>query len=150
MAEVRLAVRLGDRSGRMLALKRPLLGERASGRAAQAIAREAEVLEQVRAPELVSLQAAGEIAGLPYLATDHLPGVTLDVLIAQAGALPLAAVRVVARDLGRAIAALGACGWVHGDISPSNVLIDDTGEVRLIDFGLAARAGEKRPEIAGK
>lgn len=150
MAEVRLAVRLGDRSGRMFAVKRPLLGERPSGRAAQAIGREAEVLSEVRAPELVTLQAAGEIAGLPYLATEHLPGVTLDALIAHAGALSPGAVRAVGRDLGRAIAALGAAGWVHGDISPSNVLVDDTGEVRLIDFGLAARAGEKRPEIAGK
>jgi len=150
MADVAIAVRLGDRSGRTFVLKRPVLGERASGRVAQAIAREGEVLESVQAPEIVTLEAAGEIAGLPYVAVEHIRGAALDAVLAHVGALPPAAARAVARDLGRALAALHGAGWVHGDVTPSNVLVDDAGEARLVDFGLATRIGSKHVEIAGK
>ncbi len=34
---------------------------------------------------------------------------------------------------------------LHGDLSPQNILIDDSGHVRLLDFGLASRATESRP-----
>jgi serine/threonine-protein kinase len=150
MAESLLAVRLGDRSGRAVVVKRPVLGERASGRAAQAILREAEVLAAVRAPELPALEAHGELAGLPYVAVEHVRGVTLDALLAPAAPLPPAAVRAVAIDLARALAALHAAGFVHGDVTTSNVIVDDAGEARLLDLGIARRVGEAREEeIAG-
>lgn len=150
MAEVLVAVRLGDRTGRTFVVKRPLVGERSSGRAAQSIAREGEVLAAVKAPGIVALEAAGELASLPYLAVEHVRGLALDQLLSRAGALPEAAARAVASDLASALAALHKADWVHGDIAPSNILIDDAGEARLIDFGLAAKAGQKRSEIAGK
>jgi serine/threonine-protein kinase len=150
MAEVLLAVRLGDRTGRTFVVKRPLVGERSSGRAAQSIAREGEVLSAVKAPSIVALEAAGELASLPYLAVEHVRGLPLDQLLSRAGPLPEAAARAVVNDLASALAALHKAGWVHGDIAPSNLLIDDAGEARLIDFGLASRAGQKRAEIAGK
>ncbi|EYF04706.1 serine/threonine-protein kinase [Chondromyces apiculatus] len=150
MAEVLVAVRLGDRSGRTFVVKRPLVGERASGRAAQAIAREAEVLEAVRAAGLPALEAAGEIAGLPYVALEHVRGVALDELLGRGSALPPEAAVGVGRDLARALSALHAAGWVHGDVTPSNVIVDDAGEARLLDLGIARRAGERRDEVAGK
>jgi serine/threonine-protein kinase len=150
MAEVLLAVRLGDRTGRTFVVKRPLVGERSSGRAAQSIAREGEVLSTVKAPSIVALEAAGELASLPYLAIEHVRGLPLDQLLSRAGPLPELAARAVAIDLASALAALHKAGWVHGDIAPSNVLIDDAGEARLIDFGLAVKTGQKRAEIAGK
>jgi serine/threonine-protein kinase len=150
MAEVLVAVRLGDRTGRTFVIKRPLVGERASGRAAQSIARESEVLSTVKAPGIVALEAAGELASLPYLAIEHVRGLPLDHILSRAGSLPEASARAVATDLASALAALHKAGWVHGDIAPSNILIDDTGEARLIDFGLAVKTGQKRAEIAGK
>lgn len=148
MAEVLIAVRLGDRSGRTFVVKRPRLGERPSGRAAQAIQREAEVLQEVRAPGLVPLEAAGAIAGLPYVAIEHVRAASLDRVLAS-GPLDAEGVRAVARDLAAALAALHAAGWVHRDVAPANVLVDDAGEVRLIDLGLAARAGARGDELAG-
>lgn len=150
MADVLLAIRLGDRSGRSFVLKRPKVGERASGRAAQSIAREAEVLSLVRSPAMVALEAAGEIAGLPYVATEYVRGLSLEELRASGQSLGEPAVRAIALDIVTALQALHQAGFVHGDISPSNVLIDDTGEIRLCDFGLAEKQGAKRSAIAGK
>lgn len=150
MADVLFAIRLGDRSGKAFVLKRPKVGQRASERAAQSIAREAEVLSLVRCPSIVALEAAGEIAGLPYVATEYVRGVSLDEL--RNAGIPLSgpAVRAIALDVSIALSALHEKGFVHGDISPSNILIDDTGEIRVCDFGVAEKAGTKRSAIAGK
>jgi len=150
MAEALVGVRLGDRSGRTFVVKRPALGERASGAAAQAILREAEALHQIRSGTVVSLEAAGEICGLPYLALEHIRGAPLDALLAHHGKLPRDVIVAIARDLAKGLAAVHEAGWVHGDVAPSNVLIDDGGEAKLVDFGLAARIGERRHTLAGK
>ncbi|MBI5534364.1 MAG: serine/threonine protein kinase [Deltaproteobacteria bacterium] len=149
MSEVMLAVRLGDRSGRMVAVKRAALGEAASGRAAQAILRETEVLSHVRGAGIIQLEGSGEVGGLPFVAIEYVRGVSLDALIASHGPLGVQAARAVGNDLARALAALHEAGWVHGDVAPSNVLVDDTGECKLIDYGVAARAGASRGELAG-
>jgi len=149
MAEVLVAVRLGDRSGRTLVLKRPVLGERASGRAAQAIAREGEVLAEVRGAGLPLLEARGELAGLPYVAIEHVRGAPLDDLVAAGGSLEPGPLRALALDLARALAALHEKGFIHGDVAPSNVIVDDAGEARLVDLGLARRIGETTAEVAG-
>ncbi|MDI1479849.1 serine/threonine-protein kinase [Polyangium sp. y55x31] len=149
MSDVLVAVRLGDRSGQTFVLKRPVLGERASGRAAQAIQREGEVLAEVRASALPALSARGELAGLPYVAIEHVRGAPLDELAPGAEPMPEGAARAVALDVARALAALHEKGWVHGDLAASNVMIDETGEAKLVDLGLARRAGEARPEVAG-
>lgn len=149
MAEAFVAVRLSERSGRTYVIKRPRLDERASGRAAQAILREAEVLEARLAPGLLPLEAAGTIAGLPYLAVEHLRAVSVEALIHHGGALDDGPTRVVARELAQTLARLHEAGWVHRDVAPGNVLIDDEGAVHLIDLGLAACEGTKAPEIVG-
>ncbi len=150
MAEVFLAIRLGDRNGRSVILKRPRLGERASGESAQAILREAEVLSEVRAPTLVTLEAQGEVAGLPFVAIEHVAGIALDRLLARRGALSRGAAHAIGRDVLRALAALHDGGWVHADVAPSNVVVDEAGEAKLIDLGIAMRIGEGRHVVAGK
>lgn len=50
------------------------------------------------------------------------------------------------RELCSALAALHAQGWVHGDVSPANILVD-SGRVCLIDYDLAGREGEQAASI---
>ena len=144
MASVSLAVRLADSSGKTIVVKRPPLGERASGRAAQAILREAEVLSAVRGAGVPLLEAAGDIAGLPYVAVERLRGANLAKVLALGEALPAAAVRAIGRDVARALERLHEAGWVHRDVTPSNVFIDEAGEAYLLDFGLCERTGDER------
>lgn len=149
MVETVVAVRLGDRSGRTFVVKRPRLGERASGAAAQAILRETEVLGAASSPHLVALEGSGSVAGLPFLVLEHLRGAPLDRILLH-GALGEPETRAIMRDVLGGLQALDEAGWVHGDVAPSNIVVDETGESRLIDFGIARRKGETRALPAGK
>lgn len=149
MAEVFLAVKLGDRSGRAFVLKRPPLGERASGVVAESLRREADVLRASSIDGVVGLSDEGEVGGLPFVVVEHVRGVPLSTLLRQ-GAFETSEAALVARDLAKVIGRLHERGWVHGDITPSNVIVDDAGELMLIDLGLARRIGEARETPAGK
>jgi len=149
MSEVYVAVRLGDRSGRTFVIKRPPLSERASGQKAQAIEREGEVLAAVASASLPALEARGDIAGLPYVAIEHVRGASLEDLAQGSDPFSPEEARAVALDLAKALVSLHNAGFVHGDVSSSNVVVDDAGEAKLVDLGLARRVGEARADVSG-
>lgn len=149
MSEAFLAVRLGDRAGRLFVVKRPSLGERASGSVAEALRREAQVLGERRWVGAAVLDSSGDLAGLPYVAVEHVRGVPLDRLLCGTP-LSESAALLVGRDLARTLAELHEHGHVHGDVAPSNVIVDEAGEITLVDFGLVRKVGEQRGGPSGK
>lgn len=74
----------------------------------------------------------GTKAGRPYLVYDYVEGVPL----AGAGALPVPFALAVARSLAQSLAELEKHGIHHGDLNPSNVLLDAEGNPTLIDCGI--------------
>lgn len=153
MSEVYVAVRAGDASARWYVLKRPPVGERASGRVAESIRCEAAILKELSSAEprprgVVGFVETGLVAGLPYLVVEHVRGASLERLL-RGVPLPVEVARLVARDLAQRLAALHERGLVHGDVAPSNVVVDEDGELVLVDFGLAMRAGERRATPQG-
>lgn len=149
MTEVFLAVRLGDKSARVVVLKRAPLDEAASGSVAESLRREIEVLREGRIDRVTALVDHGEVAGLPFVVLEHINGQPLDAILAS-GPLERGTTMLLARDLALALASLHAKGWVHGDVTPSNIVIDDAGEATLVDLGIARRTNELREMPAGK
>lgn len=49
----------------------------------------------------------------------------------------------IIRNVLRGLAVLHDQGFIHGDIKPTNIMIDSQGQVKLVDFGRAVRIGEK-------
>jgi len=97
--------------------------------------REARALAQLSHPNIVHINDYGEQDGVPYLVMDYLPGGTLKDLIQgpmeyrQAARLLLP----VARALGYA----HSKKILHRDVKPGNILITESGEPMLTDFGIA-------------
>ncbi len=94
---------------------------------------------------------AGDVADRPYIALELAPGADLRRIIAppatasdptpRRNTLPRArALAIVARACDAA-AHLHAHGWIHGDINPGNLVVDDD-HVVLVDLGIARHAGE--------
>ena len=72
----------------------------------------------------------------PWLATAFVPGPSLDQMVTEHGPLPEQALWPLLAGLVEALQAIHACGVVHRDLEPANVLLATDGP-RVIDFGIA-------------
>jgi hypothetical protein len=79
-------------------------------------------------------------AGIPWLATEFLPAVSLRDAVRDHGPLPVDVLGPLAAGLAEALDSVHRAGIVHLDVKPANVLLTFDGP-RLIDFGIAAAPG---------
>jgi len=79
---------------------------------------------------------SGNWQGRPYLVMEFLTGQSLDQLL-KCGPVPAAQLIDIAGGVCRALEAAHAIGVVHRDIKPGNIFLTSSGEVKVLDFGLA-------------
>jgi serine/threonine protein kinase len=157
--------RQGQRPAPELVIKR-LLPERSKGDHYQALSREAELHRAVRHDNVVTVFGAGMVGQEPYLAMEYVAGVDLHRLLRFAsnenrGVPPFVAV-YIARSVALALHAVhSACdeagaplNITHGDVSPTNIYLSTSGDVKLGDFGVAhtaiSLAADRSDGIKGK
>jgi formylglycine-generating enzyme required for sulfatase activity/tRNA A-37 threonylcarbamoyl transferase component Bud32 len=100
---------------------------------------EAKSAAKLRHPHIVPVYEYGQVEGLNYIAYQFIDGRTLkQKLKAEKRLAPSEAV-VIIRKLARALAYAHELGIVHRDIKPDNILLDQSGEPHVADFGLARR-----------
>lgn len=80
-----------------------------------------------------------------WLILEYCVGGDLLSVLKQDARLPESSVCGFTRDLLAALQAVHGAGWVHCDLKPSNVLLDEGGHLRLCGFGLARRLAECTP-----
>jgi serine/threonine protein kinase len=97
---------------------------------------EGKLLAELEHPNLVRVYDLGVYEGRPFLAMEYVRGRTLQQHAAHEPLTPRRAAALMSQ-LARAVAYLNARGIVHQDIKPKNILIDEAGRARLIDFGMA-------------
>ncbi|MBK9446804.1 MAG: protein kinase [Betaproteobacteria bacterium] len=105
----------------------------------QTLLEEARTVSQMRHPNIVPIFEAGEEGGDLYLVFEYVPGKNLGEYLRDSGALsPVRAISVMQPVLD-AIAHAHALGVIHRDLKPTNILINEDGFARVMDFGIAAR-----------
>jgi serine/threonine protein kinase len=120
--------------GRLVAIK---LLHRVDPEQAARMGREAKVAAMLRHPHALQLLDHGVLPdGTPYLVTPYLDGEDLHAL-ASSRALTTEELRDWMRQVGEALGAAHEAGIVHRDVKPDNVMITESGEAVLCDFGLA-------------
>ena len=112
-----------------------LAGRRHAARAR--FARERALLDRLDHPSVVRAVADGHTAdGHPWIATEFIEGVRIDVACARRGTGDGACIQLVMQVLD-ALDHAHSNGVVHRDIKPSNILVGTDGVATLIDFGAA-------------
>lgn len=100
--------------------------------------REARAVAKLSHPNVVQVYDFGrDEQDNPYFVMELLPGRSLDSLLKEKGPLPALKVVDVLRQAADGLQAAHAVGIVHRDIKPHNLMLDDQGNVKLVDFGIA-------------
>jgi eukaryotic-like serine/threonine-protein kinase len=86
----------------------------------------------------------GEVEGIYYITMEFVHGTTVATLIREAGRLAVPAALTIGKQICRALEVAHEEGIVHRDIKPQNLLVDPSGFLKVMDFGIA-RLTERRP-----
>lgn len=104
--------------------------------------REAQSATQLVHPNIVGVYDVGEEQGTHYIVMEYVKGTDLKEYIRQRGPLPpREAVRIMTQIVS-AISAAHQNRIIHRDIKPQNILIDEEGNVKITDFGIAIALSE--------
>ena len=123
-------------SGRRIALK-VLRGRLQDADERARFLREGQLAASISHPHTVYIFGSEEIAGVPVISMELLPGGTLKDRVAAEGPLPPAVAVSAVLDIIGGLDAAQAAGILHRDIKPSNCFVDSDGSVKVGDFGLS-------------
>lgn len=106
--------------------------------------REARALAKLNHPNIVSIYDFGDSDGLCYFLMEYVEGCNLKQLMRK-GRLETSQSLAIVSQICQALQFAHDHGIVHRDIKTDNVLINEKGEVKIVDFGLAKLAFQNRP-----
>jgi eukaryotic-like serine/threonine-protein kinase len=127
--------------GRRVALKVLVEELAADDQATRRFVREARATARLAHPNVARVYDFGRAGGAPFLVMELLEGQTLAGRTAS-GPLPPAEATRIAAAVADALDAAHQRGIVHRDVKPSNVMLTPDGDVKVMDFGIAAAADE--------
>jgi Tol biopolymer transport system component/predicted Ser/Thr protein kinase len=97
---------------------------------------EAKAASALNHPNIITIYDIDQADGADFIAMEFVPGKALDQLIPRKGLRLNEAVKY-AIQVADALAAAHAAGIVHRDLKPGNVMVNEKGMVKVLDFGLA-------------
>jgi len=99
---------------------------------------EAKTLVQMSHPHIAPVYELGVVDGVYFLAMEYVEGATLSQLLANGPLAPELVAHLGAQICDALHYAHSRFDIVHRDVTPRNVIVDDQGHARLLDFGIAA------------
>lgn len=106
--------------------------------------REASILSQIKHKNIITFYGFGVWRGAPYIAMEHLSGITLEEKLERSSALTVEQLRSWFQQICSALSCAHKHGIIHRDLKPENIFLVPSGQaggeqiIKIIDFGLAA------------
>jgi tRNA A-37 threonylcarbamoyl transferase component Bud32 len=97
---------------------------------------DAQAARRLKHPHIAQVHETGDVQGVPYIVSDFVEGMTLDECLSGDPFTFKETAQLVSR-MAEALEYAHGKGIVHRDVKPSNIVIDDSHQPWLIDFGLA-------------
>ncbi|MEP7027151.1 MAG: protein kinase [Candidatus Eisenbacteria bacterium] len=124
------------RLGRDIALKVLPVERTGDAESRRQFAQEARAAAALNHPHIVTIHSVEESGGTMFLTMELVSGRPLSERI-PAGGMATTELLPMAVALAEAVAAAHKSGVIHRDLKPGNVLVDDAGQIKVLDFGLA-------------
>jgi putative intracellular protease/amidase len=106
--------------------------------------REAKAAARLTHPNIVTAHDFDQAGDLHFLVMEYVEGVSLSRLVETRGPLPVANACHYVRQAAFGLQHAHEQGMVHRDIKPHNLMLTPRGQVKVLDFGLARLAEERR------
>jgi serine/threonine-protein kinase len=103
--------------------------------------REAEIAASLSHPNIVTVHDIIESDGRVYLLMEYIDGKTLADLLAERRHLSIDEAIEIGCELSKALGYAHARRIVHRDVNPNNIMLGVDGRIKLMDFGMALKAG---------
>ena len=105
---------------------------------AERFLREARLAARLQSPGIVRVFDCGEVDGNFYIVMELVDGQTLEAHLGERRVVPVGRALQIAEAVARALReSLDQIGLIHRDVKPANILLTDSGQVKLADLGLA-------------
>lgn len=117
----------------------------------QRFLREARSAAQLKHPHIIALYETGQTEeGVCFLVTEYVRGETLDHCLEQSHQTPEATSELIVQ-IAEALDYAHREGIIHRDVKPANIMIDESRQAHIMDFGLAKReTGERTMTSDGR
>ena len=109
--------------------------------------REAQAAANLNHPSIVSVYDWGEHEGTYFIVMEYVEGRTLADIIASEGPINPHRAAGIAIDVAVALGFAHRNGTVHSDVKPGNIMITQSGQVKVADFGIARAFGAADDEL---
>jgi len=103
--------------------------------------REAQAMAELKHKNIVKIENMGEYKGKYFLIMEYIPGQTVAEIIQRQGRMEWQEAIHISEQVLQALKVAHSQGMLHRDIKPGNILVEDDGTVKIVDFGLVKIMG---------
>jgi eukaryotic-like serine/threonine-protein kinase len=123
-------------------LRRDLWGDRGQ---LDRLKSELKLARRITHPNVLRTYDFGELDRVAFISMEYVRGVTLRYMLDQTHRLPYSAALRLGKQLCAGLGAAHAVGVIHRDIKPENLILEPTGNAKLMDFGIARPVERLQP-----